>query len=52
MINEMIEEVGDPQIKMHLEKSKENIEKSLADLMKIKERIEKNKDKKSEKCDD
>jgi hypothetical protein len=41
MINEMLSEVGDPQIKMHLEKTKANIEKSLSDLIKIKERIEK-----------
>lgn len=47
MINEMLNEVGDPQIKMHLEKSKENIERSLSDLMRIKDRV--NKKKKDEK---
>ena len=45
IINDMLKDIGDPQIKMHLEKTKDNIEKSLADLIRIKERIEKNKKK-------
>lgn len=45
MINDMLSEVEDPQIKKELEKTKENIERSLRDLMKIKERIDKNKKK-------
>ena len=43
MLNDMIQEIGDPQIKMHLQKSKDNAEKALSDLIKIKERVNKKK---------
>ena len=46
ILNDMIKEVGDPQIKMHLEKSKKNVEESLSELIRIKERINKKKKKK------
>lgn len=44
MLNKMIEETGDPQIKMNLEKTKSEVEKALAHLIKLKERIEKDKE--------
>lgn len=42
-LNDLIEQTGDPQIKMSLEKSKKDVEKALATLIKMKEKHDKQK---------
>jgi tetratricopeptide (TPR) repeat protein len=49
VLNKLIEETEDDKIKENLKNTKKEIEQSLADLTKIRDRINKNN---KEKCDD